>query len=463
MHAPVRLMTLIPFLVLALCVGSASAQDAPSPATAEQLKAEAEQRALARTQAAEQDLWTRQNVTRFENRVGEAADLFAELERRHTSLTEWMTSLLTSEDGKRLGLNPTVAIQFVAYQEQPVMRLADFDAKRGFLAELETFLKESQASPQVGYVPDAERVREADDAYLWARDRLARVAETEAWLKTTLATVDLDADVSAMPTLEQLIQNYLARRHQLWIENTVEGKRLAAEQVAPEIQENARQVELERALFETEQLLREATQALEKQRLDFERKLREQDVIMKERAAAALREYEERIAEIDRVNRLAEAARKQRDVASQIEAQEMDDEAQRMLLVARCRSASVQRDLRPFLDAGVWQPGDSRTTRRLEAGPMSYQALLAFGALEDNMEGLQSLLGIANARGCNMVNNRVHGIKGPNGHPDADRTKWGYDVTFSKLSREQLAEVQRIQKLLIELGPTLVEEGMLAR
>ncbi len=462
MHAPIRLMTLIPFLVLALCVVPASAQDAPTPATAEQLKAEAEQRKLARTQAAEQDLWTRQNVTRFENRVKEASDLFAELERRHTSLTEWMSSLLTSDDGKRLGLNPTVAIQFVAYQEQPVMRLADFDANRGYLAELENFLKESQASPQVGYVPDAERVREADDAYLWARDRLARVAETEAWLKTSLATADLDADVSEMPTLEELIQNYLARRHQLWVENTVEGKRIAAEQVAPEIKENARQVELERALFETEQLLREATQALEKQRLDFDRKLREQDAIIKERAAAAEREYAERIAEIDRLNRLAEAARKQRDVESIIEAQEIDDEAQRMLLVAKCRSASVQRDLRPFLDEGTWQPGDKGPNVRFDAEPISHKALLELGALEETIDGVKRLLIVANAKGVSDLNGLLYGIKSGRGHPDKERTKWGYNVYFHKLTQDQVNEVRRIQAQLIELGPTLVEEGMLA-
>jgi len=195
-------------LALLLCVVPANAQVSP-----DDLAEGARERTRDRVQVAEEDLWTRSLVRRFENRVEETADLFATLERRNASLDEWMESLLTSEDGKRLAQNPNVAIQFVAYQEQPVLRQADFDAKRRFLDELQQFLKNAQDSPEVGYVPDPARVDEADDAYLWARDRLARVAEVEAWLRDALANVDLDADVSDDPTLQQRIESYLARRH----------------------------------------------------------------------------------------------------------------------------------------------------------------------------------------------------------------------------------------------------------
>lgn len=182
---------------------------------------------------------------------------------------------------------------------------------------------------------------------------------------------------------------------------------------------------------------------------------------MKERAATAEREYDERIAEIDRLNRLAEAARKQRDVASIIEAQEMDDEAQRMLLVARCRSARVQRDLRPFLDEGHWQPGDRGPNVRFDAGPISYKAMTRLGALEPTVDGVKMLLTVVNERGVAGIS-EPYGIGSGGGHPDKERTKWGYNVFFDRLTQDQVAEVRRIQALLIELGPTLVEEGMLA-
>jgi len=48
-------------------------------------------------------------------------------------------------------------------------------------------------------------------------------------------------------------------------------------------------------------------------------------------------------------------------------------------------------------------------------------------------------------------------------HLDVDRPKWGYPLRWKDYSRDQIEEVRRIQALLIELGPTLVEEGMLMK
>ncbi|MFG0305751.1 MAG: hypothetical protein ACF8Q5_06005 [Phycisphaerales bacterium JB040] len=451
-HTPILAM-----LALLLCVVPANAQVSP-----DDLAEGARERTRDRVQVAEEDLWTRSLVRRFENRVEETADLFATLERRNASLDEWMESLLTNEDGKRLAQNPNVAIQFLAYQEQPVLRQADFDAKRGFLDELQQFLQNAQDSPEVGYVPDPARVDEADDAYLWARDRLARIAEVEAWLRDALANVELDADVSEDPTLQQRIESYLARRHQLWLNETVAGKQAAEAEAAPKIRENARIVELERALFEAERLRREATQQLEKERIDFERRMRLREVALQEQLAAAEREYLERLAAIERQDRLAAAERGRRDTEAEIEAGQIDEDAERMRLVAKCRSARVQRDLKPFLDLGYWQPGDDKTTTRFEETPMSYSAIVQFGALQEDAMGLQMLLGIANANGMARANAKLPGIGTGQGHPDKERTKWGYIATWERLSREQIAEVRRIQQLLIELGPTLVEEGMLA-
>lgn len=447
---------MVPWLVLLLAWPTASAT---GQVTGDDLLDDARQVSRAELERAEQDLWTQSVVRRFESRVAETVELFESLERRHASLTEWMQSLLTNEDGKRLALNPSAGMQFLAYQEQPVFRLSDLTAKKELLQSLRDFLRESTAQSPAGYVPDAARVAQADDMYLWVRDRLGRVAEMEAWLKGTLADVDLDVDVSSAPTLQQAIDAYLMRRHQMWIEQITAGRLEAEREAAPQIAENARFVEMERALFEAERLRAEAVQQLEKERIDFERRLREREVTLQEQLAAAKRDYEERLAEIARRDRIAAAERGRRDVQADVAAREIEDEARRLDLVARCRSASVQRDLRPFLDHGVWQPGDRGPNERIESGPISYSRLAAFGALNPDKEGLQLLLGVANANSSEVAVNRGTWV---GRHIDDERTKWGYPMHWNRLTREQIQEISRVQKLLIELGPTLVEEGMLA-
>ena len=179
----------IPVVAVALSASFAHAQ-----VSGDDVLEQARERGREKAQQTEQTIEIRGLLARLEGRLDETQKLFADLEKRHTSLVEWMESLLDSEDGKRLALNPNAGMQFLAYQEQPVYRLSDLAPKKQTLEELTAFFADPKTS-QVGYVPDASRVDQVDDMYLWARDRLARVAETEAWLKQTLAGVDLDADV----------------------------------------------------------------------------------------------------------------------------------------------------------------------------------------------------------------------------------------------------------------------------
>lgn len=450
------LMFLI-MLVLSVGCGTAFAQYTPeeeAERAAERLRSRAAQEAI--------DIEAGFRLRRYEARLEQTATLIDQLTKRHASLTGWMDNLLTNEDGKRLALKDTAGVRYLAYMERPLLDVGELDAKREQLSRLLALVDRNVNTPQIGFAPTAGAESQADDLFLWARDRIARVAENEAWLSQTLAEVDLDADVSNMPTLQRRIDGYLASRYQAWLTMTEEGRRTADAEAAPRIAENARIVELERALFEAERLKKDALQRLEKERIDFERRLQDRDATLREQLAAAQREYDERLAAIARENRLAEAERGRRDVEADIAAREIDQEALRLDLVARCRSASVQRDLRPFLAAGTWQPGDRQPNQRLEEGPMSFRALMEFGALNPDMQGLEMLLGVANARGNNRANYSLHGIRSGGGHPDKSRPKWGYGDQLSRLTQEQVTEVRRIQQLLIELGPTLVEEGMLA-
>ena len=444
---------------LATVMGSQSFGQVTS---SDQLLEQASGRGREQAQAIEQSLWTQSVTRRFESVIEETATLFAQLEKRHSSLVEWMDSLLHSEDGKRIAMKSEAGMQFLRYQEQPVFRLSDFGPKKLLLDDLQRFLAERRQAAPTGYVPQVERIEQANAMYIWARERLARVAEIEAWLKYTLASADLDADVTSAPTLKQRIDSYLATRHQMWVDGIVAGRAAADAEITPRIAENARIVELERALLEAERFMKEALQQLEKERIDFERRLRERDISLMEQVAAAEQEFEERLAAIVRSDKIADAERARRDIDANIEARGIAEEAKAIDLVARCRSATVQRDLRPFLANGIWQPGDRQPNHRFDEGPMSYRSLLEFGALNPDVRGLEMLLGVANARGNTRANHSLHGMRSGGGHPDKTRPKWGYSESYDKLNQEQVAEVLRIQRLLIELGPTLVEEGMLA-
>ena len=77
--------------------------------------------------------------------------------------------------------------------------------------------------------------------------------------------------------------------------------------------------------------------------------------------------------------------------------------------------------------------------------PISLSKLQAIGGLEQTIKGLQELAGVA----C---------------HKDDDvRTRWGCGAYAPWWSTGQQEVVQKAQDLLIELGPVLVEEGLLAK
>jgi len=209
-------------------------------------------------------------------------------------------------------------------------------------------------------------------------------------------------------------------------------------------------------LLEANQQLSLSRQQNEQQRIDFEMRMEQQRVELRERLAASHREMDERLAAIEREDRLAEAERMRRDAEANAEARDIREDAQRTEFIAKCNSPQVKRDLAPFLAEGNWQPGDKKSNARLDMAPMSYSKIKSDGALADSVEGLQRFLEIVNAncsrRGYYTRNNQ---------HYDTHRPKWGYTRHWDRLTQEQIDEARRVQALLRELGPTLVELGML--
>ncbi len=86
-------------------------------------------------------------------------------------------------------------------------------------------------------------------------------------------------------------------------------------------------------------------------------------------------------------------------------------------------------------------------TGALEKKPLSYTELQGFGALEPNFDGFQKLVSI----GIDRDNDRPRweNIKGPSAF------SW-------RRSPEKVQFVQDAQKILIDLGPVLVEMKLLS-
>lgn len=454
---PSLFLLLLSSLIIAGLATPVLAQDL----TPEDIRERARERERDRLQTDEQDAWTRAVLVRFQTRLDESDRLIGEVIERDEALRQRMEELLTNDAGKRLARNPAFAVQFNSLREQPIVRREDTKAHEAFLNQTLRHLRNIERSGETGYAPSAEHISKAEDAYLWARDRYARLVETEAWLDEAIAAAGSDLDVSEDATLEDQIRAYLAARQKLFAEARLRGEEAARDETASRVEENARIVELERALQQTEQMLREARQQMARARVDFEAQIRAQEAESIERMAAVQREYDDRVAAVRRETMLAEADRARLDAEAAARTRDIEADAKRIELVQRAHSPQVQQDLKPFLAKGLWQPGDATARENLESRPMSFSRIQADGALEPSKQGLIQLVSIANGTYVLGRQGPLYFPGGARPHIDDMRPKWSYPRNFDNVTNEQYQEVQRIQALLRELGPTLVEEGLL--
>jgi hypothetical protein len=121
---------------------------------------------------------------------------------------------------------------------------------------------------------------------------------------------------------------------------------------------------------------------------------------------------------------------------------------QKAKLVAEARSDEVLRVLQPFLERRSVQPrlaGSSLQWRQtVEQQPMSLSALENVGALAETLQGLSMLARVGSHRE----------LSGP---------RWEFSPSSRTWSADTQDRLKQAQELLRRLGPTLVEEGLLAR
>jgi hypothetical protein len=117
-----------------------------------------------------------------------------------------------------------------------------------------------------------------------------------------------------------------------------------------------------------------------------------------------------------------------------------NDEARNVGLRARLKDPNILTQLAPLTTPGYLQVGDQNS---FERQPISYSALMQSGAFGRTDAGLQRLIHV-------VANGR-----------DKDRPRLRFSAGW-KSRPDERAQIVSLQQLVIELGPTMVEQGLLS-
>jgi len=334
-----------------------------------------------------------------------ADDFGAEHELWHDNVT----ALLTDDRGRGLAAKPPYVLTFRKLYDQPRPPKEQADAIRARIELILEPVRTALADEATLYVPgdQATASLEAERNTLLALIQRCR----EPRLQLDALAAQAGAAPSSAPTLQKALEQLAAK------EADERAKLVAA------AEDNAR-AEGDKAIAEARaKKIQQADQATVDE-------IRAGAELEKERAESRRKEIA-----------ASQAAERQRGEA---EAARIREAAEKEARVGRAKSDEVKRLLAPFLSDGYNQPGEPAGSST-KKGPVSLSKLRAFGALEENANGLRLLITWA-------VNPQMDNV----------RPRWSYHPLTQYLTPAQLEEVKKAQGYLRDLGPTLVEEGMLS-
>jgi hypothetical protein len=438
--------------VTVLCLSVIAFTTRPTPASAQEStpadeKAKARSAEHSRRNAEDEQSATKRQFERFLSQAEGAAELFARLDRKAAAWSETTKALLKNDDGKRLAADgPSLIGVIRIYREGPVPA-DEISARRRVVDSILSDLRRESERPDVGFLPSEKTQDELFDNYYWARGQLARLSESETRLQTLIAKAPRLDDVSKARTLEEAIRDHDADYLTFINNSIIKGKAEAKEQSEQIVVEKARLAELERARDEADRLYKETLAKIETMRIDFELELKRKRAEEESRLAAAEVRYKDLMAELERMKQVSDAERHSKNVDAELKSGQIVSEAEKKRLIAKCSEPEVQTILAPFLDKGYFRPsGNMHGSGRydvIQPVPISFGDLQKLGALNPTGSGADMLHKIASAP-VDSMRTRWPGY----------RKKWQDDPGLREM-------VPKAQKLLNELGPTLVELEML--
>lgn len=394
------LRTVFLMVVLVGCLGSPAAFGRQQP-SASAAHADREQAAMDRA-LHEFRLRAKRGAM---DELSKSRDALIALRGQVTSFGSRLEDLRTNDDGKRLAADPAaVAAIFHREMARPVASVEQLDART---AGIDQSLGTLNSADDAALEETLLAVRDLPfETRAWVALRSAELAERSRWFDAALQQAPTVPDPASAPTLAAALDTYALEFDRWSVENFRKGTELAKEEKQQEFVERGRLA----ALLQAEQRLRQMEEQSRVQ-LEEERVLHRAEV-------------EKKLDEIARMDRENSALR-----------------AQRALEDSKAATASsavlneAERDAR------------GKSFKGVEKKPMSLNAISFAGALRSDQAGYLALVRIANDQ-------------------DNDRPHWPIEWiggrTFDRATEAQREQVRQAQKLLNELGPTLVELGMLS-
>ena len=373
------------------------------------------------------------------------------LQQTDQTLTQAL-ALKTNDAGRALAPYPDLVTAARRLYETELGKLApvtEIASRLDSVRRLEQQLKDSIGTK---HIPDPAGSATVTTAALWAEQALRQLAEAQNLVSTLTreASVKLGGAAPSTTglTLEEAIrqagQEETSARQQLLAAKTAEAKAEAARKEA--------QIESQRIIQE---LTAKAERDLAHARAEREKMLADVETA-RQQLMAELEKQKAQMA-IDKLKsdeelRLAKLKAEQeiqaKTAAFELEQARLQAEINRLLAVAKnvplrekLADPKLRASLAPFITPGHWTPKGFTTEKK----PLSLTLLSSQGALEDSGRGLNRLAHIAMAV------------------DDRERPRWnlaGGPLAWYKFE-ESLNKVKQAQQYLNELGPLMVEDGML--
>jgi hypothetical protein len=344
--------------------------------------------------------------------VRQATNALSELFQDNGRLHERLDAFSTNAAGTEIALYPELVAQARRLYDHDVTELP---ANMLIIERLESARRMEQQLIEAGgtaYVPDAEVNTSAQGATGWAQSNLEKVKTVEASLAGLVRESKVKVFVGTRPAnpptllaaIQKLNETESLTRQKTLVDQTDTAKSVAVDTVAK---------------AEAERIIAEA----------------------KAKADTILRDARESAAAQERETKIKQAESHAKDTETDLTTKKIADEETHKKLLAKAADSDVKNKLVFFTTPGYAQ----FRTIEMDKKPVSLKVLESSGALTPTQTGMNILVIIGTTK------------------LDKVRPRWPMAPGYSwPRNPESVETVREAQRLLIELGPVLVETGQLS-
>ncbi len=431
------------FVTVILGCTALAANYEQTPVSPEEVRRQSTQDELADRRQAEQLDLVRQTTQFLYMRALTTKEMFTKLKQQTESFFSRMETLLQSDEGKRLGLDPIGARFYQGLKDYPTVTMVEIEERAQAVSALVNRLESFQSGPAIALPPSQETQDQVNEQYFWVRSRLNEIQEDIGKLNDTVRQATSDFDPAKAKTLQVLLEELDAQFDRTLIDYRMLGEKKATKEVKQIVIDAAYLRRVERANAEEQIRRRQMEAELAHKKAEVETAVSNQLIAAQQRQFEAEKKYTDALAEIERLRKQAEVDRQVADIDADLQRDAKLTDAEKKQKIALAQSSEVAELLAPFLTPGYWQVGAPSAS--YEKQPLSFSQIVAKGALNQTSEGLQALLTIGINRN------------------DKIRPRWGFRHRLKDLSEPEHEQLHKAQEYLINLGPTMVELGLLAK